>query len=64
MNTQIQTKCIIQSYIYIPSSAVQEYVLDVHNDDPIMKKTVVVVTTLRDREITFDAQRGKLQVLE
>lgn len=60
MNTQIQTKCIIQAYIYIPPSAV----LDVHNDDPIMKKTVVVVTTLKDREITFDAQRGKLQVLE
>lgn len=43
--------------LYIPPSVVQQFVLDVHNDDPIVwkKKKVVVVTTLRDQEITSDA---------
>ena len=37
------SKRIIESYTYIPPSTVQQYVLDMQNDDPIMKKGMAVV---------------------
>ena len=39
------SKWIIESYTYIPPSTVQQYVLDMQNDDPIMKKEMVAVVT-------------------
>ena len=39
------SKWITESYTYIPPSTVQQYVLDMQNDDPIMKKEMVVVVT-------------------
>lgn len=39
------SKWIIESYTYIPPSTVQQYVLDMQNDDPIMKKGMAVVVT-------------------
>lgn len=39
------SKWIIESYTYIPPSTVQQHVPDMQNDDPIMKKEMVVVVT-------------------